>query len=440
MPFKYNPKRKLRVRGNRLRERLFGGTAGGVFRGMATLALGSGVARIIGIVAIPVLTRIYSPEDYGALSVFSTLVAILAPLLTLRYVLALPLPHHDGLAMNLMVLSVGLMLVLTMVMSMMLWAFGESLLRIVSMEVLVPYWWLIALGLVGGGVYEVLTMWATRRRAYKPIARTQVFQSAAGSIVKIILGLLAFKPIGLLVGQVVTTGGGISSLTVMFWREFRANLRFVSLTRLKLVAVHYSGFPIYRLPSQFLLVFSTQAPLLFTAALYDAGTTGQFGLAQMALSLPVSLLGRTMSNAFYAEAAKIGRKQPNLIRKMAYGVIKRLFVLSLVPALVLFFFGPTLFSMAFGEVWATAGVLASILSVYLLFQFVQTPVAYIFYIFDGQKPLLFLNIQRTILILLCFGTAYYFSLEISETAFLYSIVLSGHYLFSIIRALNEIPK
>ena len=82
---------------------------GSVFRGMFTLALGSGAARLISIAVIPVLSRIYAPEDYGVLSVFIALTAILAPLLSLRYVTALPLPRHPGLAMSLFALCVGLM-------------------------------------------------------------------------------------------------------------------------------------------------------------------------------------------------------------------------------------------------------------------------------------------------------------------------------------------
>src|SRR5690554_359562 len=125
----------------------FGGSASNVFKGMATLALGSGIARIIGIAAIPVLTRLYSPEAFGVLAVFSALLAILAPLLTLRYVLAVPLPRHDGMAFNLLIMSASLMLVMTLLISLLLWIFGEQLLSILSMEALAPWRWLIVFGL-----------------------------------------------------------------------------------------------------------------------------------------------------------------------------------------------------------------------------------------------------------------------------------------------------
>ena len=49
----------------KLRNALFGGPAGGVFRSMTTLAVGGIAARVIGILSFPVITRLYSPHDFG---------------------------------------------------------------------------------------------------------------------------------------------------------------------------------------------------------------------------------------------------------------------------------------------------------------------------------------------------------------------------------------
>jgi O-antigen/teichoic acid export membrane protein len=424
----------------KLLKKTFGGSSSNVFRGMATLALGSGVARLIGIAAIPILTRLYSPEDYGVLAIFTAMISILAPLLTLRYVLAVPLPRHDGMAFNLLVLSTSLMLVMTLLISLLLWAFGERLLALFSMEVLTPWWWLISLGLLAAATYEMLTLWATRRRNYRVIARTRVWQSTTGSLVKIGLGLLALKPGGLLIGQVVAKGGGIGTLLRGFETEFRDNWRFLRWSRMRKAAWRHRGFPFFRVPSQFLLAISYQAPLLFMAVLYDAKTTGQFGLALMALGLPLQLFGRTLAKAFYAEAANLGNKQSAEVRRMAHAVLKRLALFSIPPAIVLFFFGPAFFTLAFGDEWRLAGIFASILAVYMVFQFIQTPVAYIFYLFDGQKKLLILNLQRAVLLLVCFGSAYLMNFTPEETTWIYALTLSAHYLLSTWYALRFIPS
>ncbi|MFN4100533.1 MAG: lipopolysaccharide biosynthesis protein [Pararhodobacter sp.] len=433
------PSFRHRLGRHRLTRRVFGGASGGVFRGMATLALGSGIGRVIGIAAIPVLTRLYTPEDFGVLAVFTALVAILAPLVTLRYVLALPLPRHDGVAMNLLALSTGLMLGLSALVALGLWLGGEALLGLVSMQVLAPWWWLIALGVLGTATYEMLTLWATRRRAYKVIAQTNVTQSVAGAVVKIGLGLLSVQPLGLLLGQVVAQAGGVGRLLRGFGAEFRANWRHVRWVRMRQAAWKHRGFAIWRVPSQFLMVFSTQAPMFFMAALYDPQTTGQFGLAMMALSVPVALLGRTTSQAFFAEASALGTRRSGEIRSMLISVIIRLAIASLIPALGLFLFSQALFPLLFGNDWLLAGIFAQALSIYVFFQFIQAPAAHVFYIFDGQRQLLLLGVPRLVLIAALFGASWAFGWTSERTVWAYAFITSAYYAISIAYAYFFIP-
>ncbi|MEF8698628.1 MAG: oligosaccharide flippase family protein [Candidatus Accumulibacter sp. UW20] len=379
------------------------GAASGVLRGMATLAMGAGLARLISVAAIPLLTRLYRPEDYGVLSVFTSIVLMLVPLLTLRYAVAIPLPRHDGLAINLMALSALLMIGMSGVAGLVLWAFAPALLTFVSMAALAPYWWVIVLGLVGSGSYELLSMWATRRRAYHLIARTQLFQSVVGALVKIALGLLAFGPLGLLLGQVVAQSGGSGSLVARFQADFRRTVALLSRRRMGFLARYYRGFPVYRLPSQFLMVFSMQAPLLFTAALFGAETTGQLGLALMALALPVNILGQAIGKAYFAEVAQLSRRAPRQILEITSFVQKRLFALGIPPALVILFWGPDLFRLLFGEVWLTAGTFASILAISIVVQFTSAPLVQVLNVFDGQRLFLAINVARTIMLVALFS-------------------------------------
>lgn len=434
------PPHRWRALVDRLKARAFGGPSGNVFRGMATLALGSGTARLIGLAAIPVLTRIYSPEDYGVLAVFTAFVAMLAPVLTLRYVIALPLPRHDGMAINLLALAAALTAFFTLVLTLVLGLFGTPVFNALSMQALAPWWWLIVIALVGTALYEMMSMWATRARAYKLIARTQIIQAVAGDGSKIALGLLGLMPLGLLIGQVIKQSAGTINLAQTFWTGLRRHARQIRPDRMIFAARRYAGFPAYRLPSQFLLVLSTKAPLLFVAAMYDAETTGQLGLALMALAVPVGLLGQTMSQAFYAEGASVGRKSPDLIRRLAHSTIKRLLLLSLLPALALLLFGEMIFTLAFGPAWQLAGTFASVLAIYLVFQFLQKPMAHLFFIFEAQRQLLFLNIQRATLIAACFATAYFLQIEAVTTVLFYSIAISAHYALSVYWALRIIPK
>lgn len=421
-------------------QRLTSGSSGRVFKGMATLALGSGLAKIVALLSIQVLTRIYSPEHFGILSVFTALLLILTPLVTLRYELAVPLPSKDGTAVTLMAVSMGLLLSMTALIGLVLWLAGPPLLALASMEVLTPYRGLLITALFLAGLYEVLLIWAVRRRAYPCIARTQLQQSIAGAVAKIALGVAGLMPIGLLLGQVLGAGAGLTTLIRTFRADMQRNWRHVTFRRARCLLHHYRSFPLYRLPSQLLQTFSSQSPLLLTAALYDASTTGQLGLALMTLALPMQLLGYTTSKAYYAEIASLGRKRPADIRAVTRSVIKRLFALSLAPTLVLLLFGEPLFALAFGEQWALAGELAATLAIYLLFQFIHAPATHLLSLFERQRLLLMLNVQRSILTVACFTVAHLIELPITSVVLIYSVTLSAHYLFSLVMALRVIPR
>lgn len=417
----------------KFRENLFNGPSGNVFRGMLTLAMGTGAARLISIVSIPILTRIYSPADYGVMSVFMAIISVLVPFVTLRYVVAIPLPRTDGIAMNLIALCTLLMLSVSTLVGLALWAFGPWILKQFSMEALVPWYGLIILGVIGAAAYEVLMVWATRRRNYHVIAKTQIFQSSIGEVVKILLGLIGFRPLGLLLGQVFTYSGGISSFLFQFRMDFVRLRAQVSLQRIWFAARYYRGFPTFRLVSHVLMTASGQALIIFSAVAFGSETTGQLGIATMAVALPLSLVGMNVGHALYGEAARLGRKQASKIKALTASTTKRLILLSLPPTAIIGIFGTELFSLVFGAEWKKAGTFASIFSIYLMLQFAAWPIIKVLNIFNDQRVFLQINLIRAVALIAIFSTTWIFTLTDIQMVFLYSIGLALIYVFTIWR-------
>lgn len=421
--------------------KLVGGKDHDIFRNMTLLALGAGAAKLIDLAAMPVLTRVYGPEHFGVLSVFMSLVAILAPLVSLRYVVAMPLPHHDRLAINLLALSLSFIFVNSLVMAAVLLVAGPWILPLLSMEILLPYWWLIALGVLGTSFYESLTLWATRKKAFKPLARSQVWQASVGAMLKLGLGWLAVKPVGLLVGQVVQQGGGSITLTKRFWGDLTVLGRDISGRRMRLLFRKYGDLPKYRLPSQFLMIFSMQAPLLFSAALFGAATTGQLGLAIVTLSLPIQLFGQTMGQAYFGEISKIGKYDVERVRQLTIDVVKRMLLLGVVPCLVLLIGGPWLFSTFFGAEWEQSGVFARILSIYILAQFISAPLVNVFTLYEKQRYFFSINLARFCLVLFSFALSHILSLSPAAAITLYASLMALHYTsvnYRVFRMINKL--
>ena len=414
----------------RLKDRMFSGDAGNVLKGMMTLALGSGAGRAIGFLSMPVITRIYAPEDFGVLTVFIALVSVLARLVRRRYVMALPLPRHDGMAMNLLVVSAGLIGALSAAFAFCLWMWRDALLAVLSMEQLAPWWWLLAISVLGTAIYELMSLWGTRKRSYKVMSRSSVTQSFLGAGIKIGLGFAGLRPEGLLLGQLAAQAGGLGIMWRTFGRGFKANLRHVNLRRLKLVVMRYRGFAIYRTPSQLLFNFTRQAPAFFSAAIYGVATAGQLGLALSIIAVPLGLFGTSVGRALYAEAASIGMREPHRVRKLVRKVQLQLFFVGLVPALLFFFFGVEVFDFVFGSAWSQAGEFASLVSVYLLFQFVSAPLMQAINLLDIQHMFLVINIIRVGIVAAIAGLAY--SIELSAEGFVGSYAVAMALIYAVL--------
>ena len=74
-------------------------------RNTLTLVSGNTVAQFIPLLAEPILTRLFPPEDFGLLALFISISSLFSIIATGRYELAIMLPSKERDAMNLVGVS-----------------------------------------------------------------------------------------------------------------------------------------------------------------------------------------------------------------------------------------------------------------------------------------------------------------------------------------------
>jgi O-antigen/teichoic acid export membrane protein len=163
-------------------------SAAGFARHAMTLAAGTAFAQLLLVLAVPVLTRLYTPADYGALAVYSSTLTVLLVAASLRYETAIPLPDDEQVAGALLGLSVMLLVVLSMFVALLVWLAGDAFVAAVKAPALRPYLWLLPLGFFGAGMYQVLSYWAIRKREFGRIARTKLTQGIGQVVTQVGLG------------------------------------------------------------------------------------------------------------------------------------------------------------------------------------------------------------------------------------------------------------
>lgn len=387
---------------------------------------GTAFAQALGIIFSPIITRIYPPEQYGVLTAYSAVLGLLAISASFDYQNAIPIADDDDMAINLLVLSMSFLSIVVLIIFVLLTLYGEHFLKLMDSEVLSSYKYLIPFGVFFTGTYNIVLQWGFRERNYKIITRTKISQSITSNLTKLIFGLMKFGPVGLILGVIIGQSAGITSLITPVIKK-KELLLAVSQQQLKQVMKRYKNFALYSAPSNYVYTAGNNLPVVLLVSFFGTSAAGLFGLANSITSLPMSLIGNSVSQVFYSEAAKIGKDNPDKIKSIAQKLIKQIALIALIPFVILLLFGPWLFSFVFGSEWYDAGVYSQMLSFMVYFHFIITPVGRILEIFERQREGLLLNITRLILIFVAFIITKAMNLNSYQTVGLYSIFSSITY-------------
>ena len=142
-------------------------------RQVSLVAGGTVIAQTLNVVTLPLLSRIYSPADFGVLAVYSSVVAILTELAGLRYYLAIPLPKQTRYAHALVCLSFIIQIAMVSFFTIILFLAGDYLFEKLSLEALINYKYLIPFGLLTIGGYNIASQWAIREALFATLGRLQ---------------------------------------------------------------------------------------------------------------------------------------------------------------------------------------------------------------------------------------------------------------------------
>lgn len=415
-------------------------SSGAIMRNMSILGLGTAGAQIVNFAAVPIITRIYSPADIGVLAIFSVFLALMSPFVTMRYSEAIPLPSRVGTAANLFALSMIVTFVFAVFFSILLWFFGTSFFALFSASQLTSFGWLLILGIIGIGLYETLSSWAIREKQFQVLAKTKMTQSVFGALIKVGFGILGLKPVGLLVGSIVSHAAGVTAIASQTRESLSYGLSKVKLKIILFLARRYVDFPRFRIPSRLLLALINQAPLIAMALYFDTDVVGQLGLAFMVISVPSTLIISSAGQSCYADFAKIGKNDSHKIYEITKNISLKMFFIGLLPCAILLLFSPSLFYFIFGANWVDAGRFSSILSILLLFRFFISPTASSMMVLEKQKFLFFMNLIVLLITLAVFGLPFVISLDPFGLMKIYVGVMSAQSLVYYLVMLNVIKN
>lgn len=375
-----------------------------LFKAVFKLASANAVGQLILLAAMPYLTRIYMPQDFGVFAVFSSLMGMVLVISSLRYELAIPLPKSLKSAHNLLFLALAINVLMTLLTCVIVFWFRFQIAEMTGTPQVANLFWLLPIAVFTGGTYKALTYWALRRKEFGKISQTKILQSCANVATQVIGGLLGAGPLGLAVGQVVGQSAGTTSLLRgvrlgKLWTQGISKRSFILLRR-------YNNFVKYDCPAAALNTFSAQLPNFALALIFGPVVAGYYYLAERVLWVPLSMVAQSIGQVL------ISQIREEIEKGSIVKIVVRIFlILSAIGSIIIiptYFLSETIFKLVFGKQWEVAGSFASILVFGIIVQFIYSPLSMIFLATNSQKTNLLIHLFILIGKLLAF---YYAGVE-----------------------------
>lgn len=392
-------------------------------KNIAKLTAGTTVSQILNVVLMPIITRMFLPEAFGDLAVFTSITLILGSIITMRYELAIVLPKEESKGINLLALCLIITFLMSIIFFSITISFGNALFRIFNLSIDNHTKYYISLMLLFTGIFVSFDNWCIRKGYFGLISTRRVFQSVVTQISRIGFGLAgyvtgSFLIVSVILGQIIASFSLVFNVFKKDGYSFRKNINKKSIIEL---AKRYKDFPKYYVLSTFLNVASQNEPVLFLAYFFDASVVGYYALGRQALGVPMGFIGKSIGQVFFQKATQAYQDGSERFAYTVEHMFDKLVLLSLYPFLVLTFFGKELFVFVFGQQWTEAGVYVQILSIPILINFTSTIISLVMTVAEKQKQILYMDVVFFIARSLALCSAFFVK-DARKVIFIYALV------------------
>ncbi len=391
-------------------------------RKVLIMLTGTVAGQLIAVLLSPVLTRIFSPEDFGALGSFSAFIMVLSIIAMLRYEVAIPMTKTKTEESNLVALCFIILSVMTALLTFFLMVVLSEETWQIFFVYPFSYRWLLPFGFFAVAAYQIMVYLATKQEDFKTLSKTKLYQGAAGPLTQIGLGLGGVGVLGLIVGFVVGQSTGITILFSKLVLKTKALKDDISIANMKAVAIRFKRFPLVSMWSALIGILSSRAALfLVLPVLYSPVVAGFVFLIDRVIARPLLLLTTSILQVYVGDVAKTLNGDPSVVKKRFVKLSVQQVVVVGAWLLIVNLAAPPLFPIVFGSEWGDAVPYLHTLSIIYFGQMVTMPLMQTLQVMEYHVRMLVWQVFKAIMIVGSFVLSYHWGYTALEGLMLYSV-------------------
>lgn len=372
-------------------------------RKVATSAV---ISQALLLACTPILTRLYTPTDFGILAVFVSVLGVIPVIACFRYDIAISLSEDRQESFHTLTLCLFGALCCTGMIGVL---FASGVVNEVdsSLAQIQRYGWLVTLGTLAVGVFTALNAWVGYAQKFSLVAKVKVKQALSSVIAQVGLGLLCAGPIGLLIGYVISQSYGATSFALEVRRARPRRFRVRDVWE---AASKYRHFFFFAFPAGVVNRLGIHIIPVLIGIFYSIPIAGFYLLAQRLVALPTLVIGRSVAQVYTNKLARDSRTGTVRLLPVYLRTVLALLALGVMPMGALAASAPWLFQLIFGDQWRLAGVFCQILIPAFYAQFVISPMIQTLNVLGHQKAQLGWDLCRLVGIVAVFFVADFYGL------------------------------
>lgn len=351
------------------------------------------IAQIITFSITPIITRLYSPEEFGVFNNIVLWAGFLLPIIALSLPTAIVLQKSNVMTMRAtracitisLIVSVSILLIITLL--------SNSISVTLFYHLL--YSTLLAIILNGNDIFAYALIRCGKLRTRGIIL---LIQALIIGLLKIVLGLSIPTYSALVLATIL----GYVFCFLLFYKDSAAVIKKLRIKDSKFFIQKHKEIVMFRMPQNVVTAANQLIPVFLITYYFGAVFAGLYALSRTVIVMPFTVLGRAVQDVLYPRYTTLVQKDKNISHEVIKVVIFSL-ALSALPIIVLWLYGIEIFQIIFGEKWAESGVLAFWIIIPNIMMFSNKALIVLVSIFKIERGLLINSIFLLTLNLACYG-------------------------------------
>ena len=394
------------------------------------LISGNGITQLIPLFVTPLLARLYSPENYGLVAYYYSLLIIITA--------CAPITGAYGIFSSRSMLEVR-----QTIWANLFFAGGFSILVLIVFftydiisgfslrdSKLGMWYYSLPLAVFVNLAMQIFLYWLNRKGEFKKMTFLKVLTAAVTAAFQIFFAYTIGRNYGLIAGFFVGLMVAFIPLLYLVIKHKNLSISHPMISTFPGVLKENRNFLRYGYPSNLINVVINQMPALYFKTFFAPGELGFLNMAKRLIEVPLGAVSGALNEVYKNLLTVKFQKREDLYRYMKTS-FHRFLLVSLPVFIALYFFIDPLINIYLGNKWMPSVEYSRYFIVFIFFQFMSSPFSFVFILKKKLQHSLIINLLLLLGISMSFGISYFYDFSPRMTLASFVVVYSLFYLLTL---------